>query len=73
MLTQRLNYHTRQILSTLIASQPLVNNIYSEHLNIHFGKKVMCIPLITPSFVNLINGLTFHSLETICSNVILLW
>jgi hypothetical protein len=64
MLNQRVNCHTRQILATLIASQPLVNNIYGEHLAIHFGNRVMCIPLIMPSFVNLIKGLTFHSLET---------
>jgi hypothetical protein len=64
MLRQRVNCHTRQILATLIASQPLMNSIYSEHLAIHFGTIVMCIPLIMPSFVNLIKGLTFHSLET---------
>ncbi len=64
MLRQRVNCHTRQILATLIASQLLVNSIYSEHLTIHFGNRVMCIPLIMPSFVNLIKGLTFHSLET---------
>jgi hypothetical protein len=43
MLRQRVNCHTRQILATLITSQPLVNSIFSEHLAIHFGNRAMCI------------------------------